>query len=232
MTITYIKVAAVSPTAAIRRLRMTIGTVSVKMKWCQYTIFIEHDSTSKTTRVHSYSHVARWPQSHACARHLRLLISSRSLALPFTWSPVTSIPARFTPVLCVPAVSGRLSFLLSSRHISPTEKSRRCELPCRVVYLLRHSLADNPVFTRFLSSRTHRRATQPHYRPTHHCPHYLTRNPQSSPLHFPRPLHLSHLPYHLHQKLMANHHHPTCRQWSVHKGERTLRYCQPACLLH
>ena len=56
--------------------------------------------------------------------------------------------SRFPPLfLCVLAVSGRFYFLplslLSSRHISPPEESRRCELPCRGVHIFRRSLADS-----------------------------------------------------------------------------------------
>src|SRR5580658_11125694 len=108
-------------------------------------------------------------------RRLRLLIHSRSLtcsvltlliATAFRPFPhvfkqgyerrsreENSSPAksRFPPVLCALAVSGRFSFLLSLRHIRPTEESRRCELPCRGVHILSHSLADNP-FIRSLFS--------------------------------------------------------------------------------
>ena len=54
--------------------------------------------------------------------------------------------SRFSPVLCALAVFGRIFVLPSSRHISPPEESRRCELPCRDVHILRRSLADNLSF--------------------------------------------------------------------------------------
>ena len=52
-------------------------------------------------------------------------------------------PSVFPSVLCASCLR-TLSFL-SSRHISPTERSRRFELPCRGVYLLRRSLSDSVV---------------------------------------------------------------------------------------
>ena len=74
------------------------------------------------------------------------------------------IRAAFSPIFVCTSRHRTIlfSFPLSSRHISPSpsEESRRCELPCRGVNILSRSFVDNP-FTgpSFLCPpRTHQRA--------------------------------------------------------------------------
>ena len=91
--------------------------------------------------------------------------------------------SRFPPrFVCAHRLRTHFLPLSSSRHISPPEESRRCELPCRGVHILRRSLADSlPPFhpVPLFSARPELTLVPSR------APHYPSPSPPNAPISWP-----------------------------------------------